>query len=144
MTMHRSRSQRPGRGVLAALLLALPLSSCGLLETNDRRPDNARIVIEGASDIPLRLVVSQRFTATPNNETGLLDVILSSWDEDTLELPIDRTVRVETDRFLARLVNPSEADTADVRMQVIFDGRVVYDQQATLLDAQLEFIHLFH
>lgn len=144
MSMIHHRFRRGTGKAVAMLLLVLPLASCGLLETDDRRPDRARIVIEGSSDVPLRLVVSQRFTATPNSETGLLDIVLATWDDDTLELPIDRTVNVETDRFLVRLVNPSQSDTADVRMRVIFDGNVVYDQEALILDAQLEFIHLFY
>lgn len=143
MSMTCNGVHRRVRTAAALLLLALPLAACGLLETDDRRPDRARIVIEGSSDAPLRLVVSQRFTATPNSETGLLDVVLATWDDDVIELPMDRTVNVETDRFLVRLVNPSESDTADVRMQVLFDGNVVYNQEAILLDAQLEFIHLF-
>jgi hypothetical protein len=126
--------------------LAALLSGCdGLLSTSNRRPDIARVVVTGTSNVPLRLITSTNFTAAPNFETGAYDVTFGSYDSDDLELPIERTVQLNTDRFIARLVHLSEdeADAADVVMEVYLDGALAYRQQAIMVDSFLDSIHVF-
>ena len=126
--------------------LAALLSGCdGLLSTSNRRPDIARVVVTGTSNVPLRLITSTNFTATPNFETGVYDVTFGSFDSDDLELPIERTVNLNTDRFIARLVHLSEdeADAADIVMEVYLDGALAYRQEAVLVDSFLDSIHVF-
>jgi hypothetical protein len=140
MTLLRVRSIRH----LPILLLPLALAACkGLLGTSDRNPREARVVVTGSSAVPLRLVTSTNFTATLNPETGNYDVSFTTFDAQDLPLPIERTVRLTTDRFIARLVNPSEEVEATVLMEVFFDGRLAYRQEATMRDALLDFIHIF-
>lgn len=136
------RLRRPAGRV--ALILILPLAGCGLLEPSDRRPNEADIIVEGTSEVPLRVVLSTNFTAQPNPETGQMDVFILTSESHDLPLPINLRMALTTDRILVRVVNLSEDETADVRMRVFFDGSGAYDQQATLLDARLEFIHIFH
>jgi hypothetical protein len=130
-------------GVLS--LLTLPLLACdGIFNIRDRRPDQARVVVTGQSPVPLRLVLSTNFTAEYNFETGIWDVNLITAEEYDLPLPIEQTIQLTTDRFFARLINPSTEEQATVHMEVFFDGRQWYNQQATLVDSQLEFLHVFN
>lgn len=135
--------RRALRLVLVAAVL-VPLGACNsLLGTSERQPNEARVVVTGSSAVPLRLVLSTNFTAELNAETGNWDVNLLTFETHDLELPIEQTVQLNTDRFFARLVNLSDEVVATVHMQVLFDGRLAYNQQATLQDARLEFIHVF-
>jgi hypothetical protein len=134
------------RFLLAALttsLLAAQTGCSGIFDVRDRRPNEARITISGTSPVPLQLTLSTNFTASFNSQTGLWDVNFVTAEELEVTLPMEHTIRLDTDRFLVRLRNPSSDATADVHMQVFFDGRQWYNQQATLVDAHLQFIHTF-
>jgi hypothetical protein len=139
------RVHRILRRSLALPAFALLLSACdGLLSTGDRRPDEARVVVTGTSAEPLRLITSTRFTATPNVDTGQWDVNFDVFDLADLAPPIERTVQLDTDRIVVRLLHLGTPDTADIRMEVYFDGRLTYSQEATIHDSFLDFIHVFN
>lgn len=126
-------------------VIALGVAACdGLLSTSERRPDQARVVVTGTSAEPLRLITSTRFTAQPNIDTGAYDVTFGTFASADLALPIERIVELDSDRFVARLVHLSAGDTADVRMEVYFDGRLAYSQEARITDSFLDFIHVFN
>jgi hypothetical protein len=131
------------RACCMALVLLTTPGCDGLLSPSNRQPKEARVVISGTSPTALRLITSTNFTAQQDAETGIYHVNFVRSDVVDQALPIDRTVRLNTDRFMARLVNTSIDQTATVVMQVFFDGSLVFSQEAALRDASLDFIHIF-
>ena len=125
--------------------LVLNTAGCGIFETEDEIADEARVLIEGTSPIPLQVITSTRFERVYNEEGDLNTLLLVS---DTvmidLETPFDEIFPVKPDvGFLVRLRN-LEADPAVVSMRVYFDGDLRYDQQnVSLSDASLEFSYIF-
>jgi hypothetical protein len=134
------RSVRTG----CVAVVALALAGCdGLFSPSDRQPREARVVVSGTSVTALRLITSTNFTAEQDPGTGVYHVNFVTSDVLERPLPLERTVRLGTDRFMARVVNPSTEHTAIIVMQVYFDGNLVYRQEAALRDAHLDFIQVF-
>jgi hypothetical protein len=128
-------------------ILAFVASGCdSILGTNRAEfANNARVIVQGTSGVPLTLVTSTHFAAVPDPDTGDLIASIVTARVDTLRsLPSQHDFDVRGfDRFLARLINPDSAVTATVHMQVLLDGKLVFTQHATMRDASLEFI-VFH
>jgi hypothetical protein len=132
------------RSIVLAGIVAFSAACDGLLGTSDRRPNEARVVVTGTSPVPLRLITSTRFSAQPNIDTGMYDVTFNTFDSVDLPLPIDRTFRLDTDRFVVRLLHPDTETEATVRLEVFFDGRLAYSQEAVLVDSFVDFIQVFN
>jgi hypothetical protein len=129
-------------GLLALVILAV--TGCdGLLSLSDRQPKEARVVITGSSPTALRLITSTNFTAEQDAETGIYHVNFVTSDVLEQGVPMEKTVRLSTDRFMARVINPSPDHTATIVMQVYFDRNLIFSQEASLRDASVDFIHVF-
>ncbi len=130
-------------GVLA--LLVLSTGACNIFETEDEIADEARVLIEGTSPVPLQLITSTRFERTYNDDGDAVTILLVS-DTAMIELgtAFDEVYPVKPDLgFFVRLRN-LEADPATVSMRVYFDGELNYDQRnVSLSDASLEFSFIF-
>jgi len=107
--------------------------------------DEARVIITGESAVPLQLLTSTNFVASPDPESGELIPTILEADTTILEaLPHDRVYVVSGwDRFLVKLVNPDTAVTVDIQMRVLMDGREVFNQRAMMRDASLAFFVYF-
>jgi hypothetical protein len=140
---HRS-GWRPFSVAGAALAITLATAACdfGFGPARRGRPDAATIQVSGESPVPLVLVTSKEWRVELDDETGQQRIVLSKADTVELELPYQRTVALApTYRILFRLINPDADHDANVRMRVSLDEDVVFDQQATLRNAALQYSH---
>jgi hypothetical protein len=138
------RLTRRSTRVSLLLMLVMALAGCdGLLSPSNRMPREARVVVTGTSPVQLRLITSTDFTAEQDLETGIYHINFSSSEVRDGSLPMERTVRLNTDRFMARVLNVDGDQTANVTLQVWFDRDLVYSQEAALRDAFVDFIHVF-
>jgi hypothetical protein len=141
--MIRTACRRQLRTGLLALCILAVTGCDGILSPSNRQPKEARVVISGSSPTTLRLITSTNFTAEQDLETGIYHVNFVTSEVLERSLPMEKTVRLSTDRFMARLVNPSQDHTASIVMQVYFDGNLIFSQEASLRDASIDFIHVF-
>lgn len=135
---HRARTRR----ALVALITILTASTAGcdsLLDTSQDYADLAHVRITGSSAVPLTLVLSNDFIRNVNDQ-GQTTITLVSADTQVVTLPVDATKPLGNQlRILARLINPDTAVTATIHMRVFLDDDEVYNQQATMRDASLEY-----
>jgi hypothetical protein len=135
---HRARTRR----ALAAMvtILAVSTAACdSLLDTSQDYAELAHVRITGSSAVPLTLVLSNDFIRNVN-ELGETSIILVTADTQVVDLPVDATLPLGDGlRILARLINPDTAVTATIHMRVFLDDDEVYNQQATMRDASLEY-----
>jgi hypothetical protein len=132
---------------VTAFVITFPTAACDLTSGPSRRDraDEASIDVTGESPVPLLLVTSKEWGITLDEETGEEQIVLSKADTAEIELPYQRTVALApTYRILFRLTNPDADRDASIRMQVRMDGEVVYDRQATLRNASLQYSHAYH
>ena len=123
----------------AALIAGLP--ACGILGDDTSDPANqAQVVINGTSPVPLDLITSDEFIVTRNVETGVTTTEFLSADTSMLTVPFEQAYDISTfERFLVRLINP-DSMVASIRLQVLIDGTLEYDQTADISQgASLEF-----
>lgn len=129
--------------VATLLLVASSFSVPGcdsIVSTDAHVARAARVVITGTSPVPLELLTSTDFTAVKNPDTGETVYTLNTSSAETISVPFDRTFQLNgSDRFFVRLTNADQNATAAVRMQVLVDGKSMYDVNATLKDAALKF-----
>ncbi|MGH7476132.1 MAG: hypothetical protein ACRELD_07570 [Longimicrobiales bacterium] len=130
------------------LWLACPIAvvsgGCdSIFGADDQRPEQARIIVEGSAPAPLQLITSTRFRRFIN-EDGEVRVELIVSDTASVAPPLDRTLQLSGQAVgvFARLTNP-DTMVASVRMRVLIDNDVRYDQLADLSDASLEFSFVF-
>jgi hypothetical protein len=128
----------------AAAVFALTVGTgCNsVLDTSRGIPDRAEVTVTGTSSVPLRLLMSNRFTATWNEQDARWAVSLLAADTTTItSLPVTRTLPLnEFGVFFVRLTQPDLDATADIEMTVRMDGDQVYVQRAALTDASLEYV----
>jgi hypothetical protein len=135
---------RPARA--GTLLLAVALGGCGsLLQAEHGLADSAAVTVEGSSAVPLLLVTSTHYVRIYDLFTGETEANLITADTVRVAaLPYQSSHDLKRkDRFLARLVNPDTAVTANVRLEVRLDGRLVYSQWANIRDAALQYMTYF-
>jgi hypothetical protein len=136
-------------GLLPPALLAAALMSTGcdnILDSGQAAfAYEARVVVDGSSAVPMRLLTSTRFFMQRDSVSG--DLVASEVVGDTQalnRLPHDSTYGIRgADRFLVRLLNSDSVTEATVRLRVYLDGRQVYDQRAVMRDASLQYIAYF-
>ena len=131
----------------AALVIAFPAAACDLVSGPSRpeRAEEASIDVTGESPVPLLLVTSKVWGFVYDETTGEEQLVLSEADTAEIELPYQRTIPLApTYRILFRLSNPDTAQDASVRMRVRLDDDVVFDEQATMRNASLQFSHAYH
>lgn len=147
MTNRFSGSRRRPEKWSRLLILTILASGCDSLfgPNRVRFADDARVIVEGTSSVPLLLITSTNFTAQRDPATDELRSTLVASDTVVVSgLPVQRDYNIrQRDRFLVRLVNPSLDQTAAIHIQVLLDGRIVFNQQATMQDATLEYIAYF-
>ena len=128
----------------AALILALAVAGCDLLDDNIELPDTARVEITGNATEDLELVTSTNFVRVDNFEeaTTSTQVVIA---DTVLVQPVftqDYSI-APSHRFFVRLTNHTLV-VADITLSVSFDGVVEYNQHATLSDGgALEFSEIF-
>jgi hypothetical protein len=131
----------------AAFMITLSTAACdlGSEPSRRRRPDEASIEVTGDSPVPLVLVTSKDWGVALDEETGQQELVITKADTVEIELPYQRTVPLApTYRILVRLINPDADRDATVRMRVSLDDDVVYDQQATLRNAALQYSYAYY
>lgn len=141
---HRRRN--PVFHASALGLVLVPIFACtSVFESGDKRADAANVFVTGTSTEPLMLILSNDFDTQPG-DGGAVGVTLLSADTFTVNLlaPVERSYPFDgSDRFLARLINPDTFNAVDVHMRIFLDSDEVYNQQANLLDAELEFVFVY-
>jgi hypothetical protein len=126
--------------VALPFILAASTAACdSLLGTDQDYAELAHVTVTGSSTVPLKLVLSNDFTALPD-EDGEIIVSIINADTQTVSLPINATYPLgDRLRILVRLINPDSMVTATVHMRISLDNDEVYSQQATMRDATLEY-----
>jgi hypothetical protein len=126
------------RGLLV-IMLTLWGSACGVLETDQSNPMEARVLVSGTSPVPLLLITSTNFVYTVDEGGSRVPVPLVA-DTVQISLPIDQVFPFgNSDRFLVKVANPDVNQTAMIRLQLLVDGRKVFDDQASMRDASLQY-----
>jgi hypothetical protein len=126
--------------LVSASLLA---GGCDVLIT-DPTPEEARLVIQGAGDTPVRVIVSTEFVAQVN-ELGQTEVVIFAADTVITSLPYETVYVIRDDqRFFAEAAR-QDADVESVQMQVFIDGRRQFDEGGMLLENQpYRFVYTFN
>lgn len=136
------RTARPLAALPALLILTVATGGCdGLLDSSQDYAENAQVIVTGTSPVPMLLILSNRYTAVPDQSSGQVVVQIEQADTLELSLPIDRTYPLgDQFRILVRLQNGDTASTASINMRVLLDGKdEVYNQSATMKNSQLEY-----
>ena len=123
----------------AGLMLACA-SACGILDDQEERAQRAQVVVNGTSPVPLSLITSSEFVLETDPETLVTTAVLIVSDTAEFTPPFEDIYQIDQfERFLVRLVNPDSA-VASIRMQVLVDGSLEYDQSADVAEGgSLEF-----
>jgi hypothetical protein len=136
------RETRQHAALPALLILTIAAAGCeGLLDSRQEYAENAQVIVTGTSPVPMLLILSNRYTAVPDQTTGQVVVQIERADTFELGLPIDRIYPLgDQFRILVRLQNADSTSTASVNMRVLLDGKdEVYNQNATMKDSYLEY-----
>jgi hypothetical protein len=136
----RQRARPVGALAAVAMILVASTTACdSLLDTSQDYADVAYVRVTGTSSVPLKLVLSNNFVRNINDQ-GQTTVSLVTADTQIVTLPIDAWMPLGNNlRILARLINADTAVTATIHMRVFLDDEEVYNQQATMRDASLEY-----
>lgn len=122
---------------LAGATLILGLTACsGIFDTSREHRETARVQITGTTPVTLLLVVSDQFIEVYDPETGLGETEILEGDTIPVQqLPVDTTFSLgQFNTWLVQLINPSDTETASVRMIVrLDDEEEVYDQEVELV-----------
>ena len=139
MTILRDWLPRTRR--LALPILTLLASACSsVLDTTQDYADNAVLEVTGTSPVPLHVVSSTNWVYVINPDNGEQIVSTTSVDTVSLQLPINRLVPLTNSlRIYFKVTNADINQTASIRMRVLLDNKVMYDQAATMRDASLSF-----
>lgn len=141
---HSTANQRWFAAAPALILIAAAAGCSSILDTTEDLADNANIFVTGTSPVPLQLIVSADYTAV-QNEQGRFDVTLISADTFQIAPPHERSKPIsDKGRIFVRLTQPDSTVTADVRLRILLDDREVYNVQATLRDASLEYLFAYY
>jgi hypothetical protein len=129
----------------ATLALVLALGACdSILGTSDGLPANAFIDVTGSSAVPMRVVMSNNFFASWDAQNGRYNIDLIAADTLTFDVPLSHTFPLNrAPGFYVVLANTDTETTANVRLRVRMDRTTVFDQQAAMRDARLEYVY-FH
>jgi hypothetical protein len=130
------------RRIAFVLLAAVHLAGCGLIE--DPAPNEARLVVFGETDKPVRLIISTEFVAAVN-EDGQTRVVIIQADTVVTTLPYERVYTIEENqRFFAEAARLDE-DLQTVHMEVYVDSRKEFDEGGALLEGQpYRFVYTFN
>jgi hypothetical protein len=126
---------------LALPILTLLAGACSsVLDSTQDYADIATLEVTGSSPVPLIVVSSTNWQYVTNQETGAQSVATNQADSVSLDLPINRTVSItDSYRIFFQVINRDINQTASIRMRVLLDDRLVFDQAATMRDASLEY-----
>ena len=126
---------------LALPILTLLATACSsVLDTTQDYADNAILEVTGTSPVPLHVLSSTNWVYVTNPDNGEQIVSTTSVDTVSLQLPINRVVPLTNSlRIYFKVTNADVNQTATIRMRVLLDNKVMYDQAATMRDASLAF-----
>jgi hypothetical protein len=121
---------------LAAFALVALAAAC----TSDATPPtSATVIVEADTPEPIFLIVASRFEVLGNGELALTN-------GDTIEITGNYNDKFQLNseaRFTAKLINEGELP-ADVRLSVLIDGSVQFDDRATILNGGfLQYVYRF-
>ena len=135
------RDWAPRTRRLALPILTLLASACSqVLDTTQDYADNAILEVTGTSPVPLQVVTSTNWIYIINPENGEQTVSTTSADTVTVQLPINRVVPLTNSlRIYFKVTNADINQTASIRMRVLLDNKVMFDQAANMRDAGLGF-----
>lgn len=128
---------------LAAMIVAAGLlAGCGWLE--DPSPNEARLVIAGETDKPVRIIISTAFVAAVD-ENNVTRVVIFEADTVVTTLPYERTYIIEDDqRFFAETAR-LEDDLQMLRMEVYVDNAKKFDEDGPLIAGRpYRFVYTFN
>ena len=132
--------KRVSRRLGAAAAVALLTGCNSLLETETRFISSARVTIAGESPVPMILITSNNFTASPAQGGGL-DVNYLLADTVEITLPFEQSYNFgRTDRFVVKLANKDSESTATVDLRVFLDGEQWDRAQGTMKDSSVELV----
>jgi hypothetical protein len=126
-------------------LVFLPAAACDSFLGTDQAAfaAEARVLLDGTSPVPVLLITSTNFLAQRDFETGQIVTQLLAADTvvlTTSDFDVDETYDIfGADRFLVRVANPDDDETASIHLRVMLDDREVFNQRATMRDASLEY-----
>ena len=148
----KDTAQKAARWVgrtMAAAAIFMGLQACGLGSTDvDTPPETARIVVEGTAPSTLRLVYSTDFIETYDQVEDIYGQSLADSDTLAIDLPFETTVALlegNGDGSIFVELTNLELATASVTMKVYVDGKIEYNQAATMSDgASLRFVFTYY
>jgi hypothetical protein len=136
----RMKGRRTHAALWFGLFVLLGAGCDSLFDTSQDRAENARVRVTGTSPIALQLILSNQFVNVPDPTTGQFVTQLVAADTFDLQLPIDRSYPLgDAERIFVRLTQPDSMQEAHITMRIHLDDREVYQQEATLRNASLEY-----
>jgi hypothetical protein len=129
---------------LVVLSLAVLVGACSLFEED--QPERVRVQVEGATQEPVRIIVSREFLIFPVGEGGEQGVQVEIVSADTVigAPPFDQSFDLApTYRFLARAEGMDEENPVTLRLRVSVDGTERFNQSRAVPGDLLQFVYIF-
>jgi len=127
-------------GVLLTILTLIAAGCNSILDTSQDYAENARVVITGTADAPLKMVTSTNWFPAQNTNTGEDLILMTDSAVYDITLPVDTTFKfTSTHRFLVRIINTDTTQGADLRLRVYLDNDLKTDQTTTVKSIPMQF-----
>ncbi len=120
-------------------LLLLGLWGCGILD--EGKPDNARVIIEGATGEEFNLVTSNDFSVLVDQNGENRDVVLNASDTVLASTPFNQQYRLGSAQRLYVKVFRETALSEPINVRILVGGEERFNSSSTLEDLTLEFIY---
>jgi len=101
---------------------------------NDQLPTSARVQVEGSPAAPLELVVSNNFLVSQGDTPDQRQTVPLDADTIAVSGSFDRVFDISEFARVFVLLRNYEATPESVRLRVLVDGSIKYDEQGVLAD----------
>jgi hypothetical protein len=139
------RGRRSAVQRLVPLILTFFAAGCSsTTDSSEEWAENAHLEITGTSPVPLMVVSSTNWLFETDDETGEPYVTLVTADSLEVGLPVELTVPITgTGRIFFRVINPDSTEDANIRVRMLLDQLLVFDDTGTLRDASLDYTYVY-
>jgi hypothetical protein len=114
-------------GQAGALGLLGMLMACGILDTEERRPEKARVILDESNAEVIELQISRNFFVSENRTLSFQDL-----NTDTISLPMDQVYDIRQHaRLYVRVTNILDVPIS-VHIKITIDGKNWYNETKPL------------
>lgn len=134
-------SYNPARflAILLTIVLGAAASGCGIFDEGDP-PTSARVTVEGGGGASIRLVSSNDFSVTSDDDGETRDVFFYASDTMSVTPPFEDRFSLGSARRIFVQASSDEALNEPINMRVYLNGEERYNATSTLDGVDMEFL----